>query len=183
MSRGTTATSVGSSSRCLGHLRGSGISKQGVLKRAGRLQTSRRYKDTEHATRRTVLSRSIRVQICSKRTSGREFQSRLCVSVGSAIGVFGACEPTGKWIWAGERRSFSSCGRAVSGGIWYARATKEDGAGGRAVSRGKWCAADDGEERRKKKRGGRRVEDGEESALNLNSTSTTTRIYRPSECK
>ena len=68
-------------------------------------------------------------------------------------------------------------------GIWYVRATKEDGAGGRAVSRGKWCEADDGEERRKKKRGGRRVEDGEESALNLNSTSTTTRIYRPSECK
>ena len=183
MSRGTTATSVGSSSRCLGHLRGSGISKQGVLKRAGRLQTSRRYKDTEHAARRTVLSRSIRLQICSKRTSGREFQSRLCVSVGSAIGVFGACEPAGKWIRAGERRSFSSCGRAVSGGIWYARATKEDGAGGRAVSGGKWCAADDGEERRKKKRGGRRVEDGEESAFNLNSTSTTTRIYHPSECK
>ena len=75
------------------------------------------------------------------------------------------------------------CGRAVSGGIWYARATKEDGAGGRAVSGGKWCADNDGEERRKKKRGGRRVEDGEESALNLNSTSTTTRIYRPSECK
>ena len=70
----------------------------------------------------------------------------------------------------------------MSGGIWYARATKEDGAGGRAVSRGKWCAADDGEER-KKKRGGRRVEDGEEIALNLNSTSTTTRIYRPLECK
>ena len=76
----------------------------------------------------------------------------LCVSVGSAIGVFGAYEPAGKWIRAGERRSFSSCGRAVSGGIWYTRATKEDGAGGRAVSRGKWCAADDGEERRKKKR-------------------------------
>ena len=183
MSRGTTTTSVGSSSRCLHHLRGSGISKQGVLKRAGRLQTSRRYKDTEHAARRTVLSRSIRLQICSKRTSGREFQSRLCVSVGSAIGVFGACEPAGKWIRAGERRSFSSCGRAVSGGIWYARATKEDGAGGRAVSGGKWCAADDGEERRKKKSGGRRVEDREESAFNLNSTSTTTRIYRPSECK
>ena len=162
MSRGTTTTSVGSSSRCLGHLRGSGISKQGVLKRAGRLQTSRRYKDTEHAARRTVLSRSIRLQICSKRTSGREFQSRLCVSVGSAIGVFGACEPAGKWIRAGERRSFSSCGRAVSGGIWYARATKEDGAGGRAVSGGKWCAADDGEERRKKKRGGRRREEEEE---------------------
>ena len=183
MSRGTTATSVGSSSRCLGHLRGSGISKQAVLKRAGRLQTSRRYKDTEHAARRTVLSRSIRLQICSKRTSGREFQSWLYVLVGSAIGVFGACEPAGKWIRAGERRSFSSCGRAVSGGIWYARATKEDGAGGRAVSGGKWCAADDGEERRKKKRGGRRVEDGEDSALNLNSNSTTTRIYHPSECK
>ena len=105
------------------------------------------------------------------------------MSVGSAIGVSGACEPARKWIRAGERRSFSSCGRAVSGGIWYARATKEDGAGRRAVSGGKWCAADDGEERRKKKRGGRRVEDGEESALNLNSTSTTTRIYRPSECK
>ena len=84
------ATSVGSSSRCLGHLRGSGISKQGVLKRAGRLQTSRWYKDTEHAARRTVLSRSIRLQICSKRTSGREFQSRLCVSVGSATGFFRA---------------------------------------------------------------------------------------------
>ena len=140
MSRGTTATSVGSSSRCLGHLRGSGISKQGVLKRAGRLQTSSRYKDTEYAARWTVLSRSIRLQICSKRTSGREFQSRLYVSVGSAIGVFGACEPTGKWIPAGERRSFSSCGRAVSGGIWYAQATKEDGAGGRAMSGGKWCA-------------------------------------------
>ena len=26
------------------------------------------------------------------------------------------------------------------------------------------------------------MKDGEESALNLNSTSTTTRIYRPSEC-
>ena len=75
------------------------------------------------------------------------------------------------------------CGRAVSEGIWYARATKEDGTGGRAVSGGKWFAADDGEERRKKKRGGRRVKDGEERALNLNSTSTTTRIYRPSECK
>ena len=114
---------------------------------------------------------------------GGEFQSRLCMSVGSAIGVFGACEPAGKWIRAGKRRSFSSCGRAVSGGIWYARATKEDGAGGRVVSGGKWCAADDGEERRKKKRGGRRVEDGKESAFNLNSTSTTTRIYRPLECK
>ena len=68
-------------------------------------------------------------------------------------------------------------------GIWYARATKEDGTGGQAVSGGKWYAADDGEERRKKKRGGRRVEDGEESAFNLNSTSTTTRIYRPLECK
>ena len=68
-------------------------------------------------------------------------------------------------------------------GDMYARATKEDGAGGQAVSRGKWCAADDREERRKKKRGGRRVKDGEESALNLNSSSTTTRIYRPSECK
>ena len=75
------------------------------------------------------------------------------------------------------------CGQAVSRGIWYVRATKEDGVGGRAVSRGKWCVADNGEERRKKKRGGRRVKDGEESALNLNSTSTTTRIYRPSECK
>ena len=183
MSRGTTATSVGSSSRCLGHLRGSGISKQGVLKRAGRLQTSRWYKDTEHAARRMVLSRSIRLQICSKRTSGREFQSWFCVLVGSAIGVFGACEPAGKWIQAGEQRSFSSCGRAVSGGIWYARATKEDSTGKRAASGGKRCASDDGEERRKKKRGGRRVEDGEESAFNLNSTSTTTRIYRPSECK
>ena len=182
MSRGTTATSVGSSSWCLGHLRGSAITKQGVLKRAGQLQTSRRYKDTEHAARRMVLSRSIRLQICSKRTSGREFQSRLCVLVGSAIGVFGACDPARKWIRAGERRSFSSCGRAVSGGIWYARATKEDGAGWRVVSGGKWCAADNGEERRKKKRGGTRVEDGEESALNLNST-TTTRIYRPLECK
>ena len=47
-------------------------------------------------------------------------------------------------------------------GIWYARATKEDGAGGRAVSGGKWCAANDGEERRKKKRGGRRREEEEE---------------------
>jgi hypothetical protein len=54
--------------------------------------------------------------------------------------------------------------------------------GGRAESGEKWCAANDGEERRKKKRGARRVEDGEESALNLNST-TPTRIYCPSECK
>ena len=96
------------------------------------------------------------------------------------IGVFGAWERAGKWIRAGEEDGV--CGRVVSGGIWYARATKEDGAGGRAVSGGKWCAADDGEERRNKKRGGRRVEDGEESALNLNAT-TTTRIYRPSKCK
>ena len=51
------------------------------------------------------------------------------------------------------RAKISSCGRAVSGGVWYARATKVDGAGGRAVSGGKWCAADNGEERRKKKRG------------------------------
>ena len=77
------------------------------------------------------------------------------------IGVFGACEQAGKWIRAGERRSFSSSGQAVSGGIWYTRATKGDSAGGRAVSGGEWFAADDGEERRKKKRGGRRVEDGE----------------------
>ena len=182
MSRGTTATPVGFSSRCLGHLRGSGISKQGVLKRAGRLQTSRRYKDTEHAARRTVLSRSIRLQICSKRTSGREFQSRLCVSVGSAIVVFSACEPARKWIRAGERRRWCVWPSSEQGdmvcvsyqGRWCGRARSE---------RRECCVADDGEERRKKKRGGRRVEDGEESALNLNSTSTTTRIYRPSECK
>ena len=160
-----------------------GHQQAGCPEKSRWLQTSRRYKDTEHAAKRMVLSRSIRLQICSKRTSGREFQSWLCVSVGSGIGVFGACEPAGKWIRAGERRSFSSCGHAVSGGIWYARATKEDGAGGRAVSGGKWCVADDGEERRKKKRGGRRVEDGEEGAFNVNSTSSTTRIYRPSECK
>ena len=176
MSRGTTATSVGSSSRCLCHLRGSGISKQGVLKRAGRLQTSRRYKDTDHAARPTVLSRSIRLQICSKRTSRREFQSWLCVSVGSAIGVFGTCKPTGKWIQAGERRSFSSRGLSVSRGIWYARATKEDGAGGRAVSGGKWCAADEGEERTKKS--GRRGRKCIKSQFYY-----YTRIYRPSECK
>ena len=48
---------------------------------------------------------------------------------------------------------------------------------------GKWCVVVDGEGRRKKKRGGRREKDGQESALNLNSTSTTTRIYRPLECK
>ena len=155
MSRGTTTTSVGSSSRCLGHLRGSGISKQGVLKRAGRLQTSRRYKDTEHAARRTVLSRSIRLQICSKRTSGREFQSRLCVSVGSAIGVFGACEPAGKWIRAGERRSFSSCGRAVSGGYGtrelprkIARAVSSER--GKMVCGRRWGREEEEEERRKK---------------------------------
>ena len=92
------------------------------------------------------------------------------------IGVFGSCEPGG----SGFRRASEEdgvCGRAVSRWIWYARATKEDGAGGRAVSGGKWCAADDGEERRKKSgRWGR-------NAFNLNSTSTTTRIYRPSECK
>ena len=135
MSRGTTATSVGSSSWCLGHLRGSGISKQGVLKRVGRLQTSRRYKDNKHAARRTVLSRSIRLQICSKRTSGREFQSRLCVSVGSTIGVFGACEPVGKWIRAGERRRWrvwlsSERGdmvRASYQGRWRGRASSERG--------------------------------------------------------
>ena len=156
MSRGTTATSVGLSSRCLGHLRGSGISKQGVLKRAGRLQTSRWYKDTEHAARRTVLSRSIRLQICSKRTSGREFHPRLCVSVSSAIGIFGACEPAGKWIRASERRSFSSCGRAVSGGIWYVRATKEDSTGGRALS------GINGVRPTMGKRGGRRRKEEEE---------------------
>ena len=87
-------------------------------------------------------------------------------------------------IWyARATQEDSAGGRAVSGGIWYARATKEDGAGRRAVSRGRWCAADDGEEGTKKKRGGRRVKDGEESALNLNSTSTITRIYRPLEYK
>ena len=93
--------------------------------------------------------------------------------------------PASQWGSGFERASEEDgvCGRSVSGGIWYARATKEDGAGRRAVSRGRWCAADDGEEGTKKKRGGRRVKDGEESALNLNSTSTTTRIYHPSECK
>lgn len=141
MSRGTTTTSVGSSSWCLGHLRGSGISKQGVLKRAGQLQTSRRYKDTEHPARRTVLSRSIRIQIYSKRTSGREFQSRLSVSVGSSIGffralsdwVFGACEPTGKWIRAGERRRCCAWPSSERGdmvrvsyqGRWCGRASSE----------------------------------------------------------
>ena len=95
------------------------------------------------------------------------------------IGVFGACEPTGKWIRASEQRRWHVWPSSERG-IWYEQATKEDGVGGRAVSGGKWCAADNVEERRKKKRGGRRVEDGEESAFNLNSTSTTTRIYRPS---
>ena len=95
MSWGMTATSGGPSHRCLGQLRGSGISKQGVLKRAGLLPMSRRCIDTEHAARRTVLSRSIRLQICSKRTSGREFQSRLCVLVGSAIGFFRALSDWG----------------------------------------------------------------------------------------
>ena len=157
MSRGTTATFVGSSSRCLGHLRGSGISKQGVLKRAGRLQTSRWYKDTEHVARRSVLSRSIRLQICSKRTSGREFQSRLCVSVGSAIGVFGACKPAGKWIRAGERRSFSSCGRAVSGGVYGTRELP------RKIARaGEQGTGGNGVRPTMGKRGGRRREEEEE---------------------
>ena len=58
--------------------------------------------------------------------------------------------------------------RAGQQGRWHGWASSERGNGVRP---------------RMGKRGGRRVKDGEESALNLNSTSTTTRIYRPSEFK
>ena len=165
MSRGTTATSVGSSSRCLGHLRGSGISKQGVLKRAGRLQTSRRYKDTEHAARRTVLSRSIRLQICSKRTSGREFQSRIYVSVGSAIGFFRALSDWGF-------RCLRASGEVDSGGrakklllVWPS--SEQGGYGTRKLPRkiaraGKQRVGGNGVRPTMGKRGGRRREEEEE---------------------
>ena len=165
MSRGTTATSVGSPSWCLGHLRGSGINKQGVLKRAVRLQTSRRYKDTEHAARRTVLSRSIRLQICSKRTSGREFQSQLCVSVGSAIGFFRALSDWGfrclrasgevdsggrakklLLVWPSSERG--DMVRASYQGRWRERASSERGGNGVQSTMGK--------------NGGRRREEEEE---------------------
>ena len=47
---------------------------------------------------------------------------------------------------------------------------------------GEQCVGGNGVRPMMAKAGGRRREE-EESALNLNSTSTATRIYRPSECK
>ena len=71
------------------------------------------------------------------------------------IGVFGACEPAGKWIRAAERRRWRVWSSS-EWGIWYTRATKEDGAGGRVVSAGNGVRPTMG------KRGGRRREEEEE---------------------
>ena len=59
------------------------------------------------------------------------------------------CKLPRKMARAGERRRWHVW-PSSEGGIWYVRATMEDGMGERALSGGKWCAADDGEERRKK---------------------------------
>jgi hypothetical protein len=96
--------------------------------------TSRWWIDTEHAARYTVLSRSMRLQIFSKRTLWREFQSWLCVSVSSTIGffralsdwVFGVCGRAEKWMWACERRRWR---------VWVSSEQREMG---RASERGRW---------------------------------------------